>query len=83
MSPCTRLSWGLTLAFNRTVGCSGAAGLAGLALKCEWLLSLEFNDNIVHRNKGSLSQILDLEGPATLQLAKPEAKQTEGPTLKI
>lgn len=83
MSPCTRLLVGADCHSNRTVGCGGAAGLAGLALECEWLLSLEFNDNIVHRNKGSLSQTLDLEGPATLQLAKPEAKQMEGLTLKI
>lgn len=60
------------------MGFGGAARLAGLALKCERFLSLEFNDNIVQRNKGGLSQTLDLEGAAALQLAKPEAKQREG-----
>lgn len=39
---------------------------------------LSFNDNIVDRNKGGLSQILDLEGLAALQLAKPKVKQREG-----
>ena len=53
-------------------------GQQSLALKCEWLLSLGFNDNIVQRNKGGLSQILDLEGPAALLLAKPKVKQREG-----
>ena len=76
MSPCTRLSVGTDSAIQTGLW---AARLAGLALECEWLLSLEFNDNIVHWNKGSLSQTLDLEGPATLQLAKPEAKQTRRP----
>ena len=47
-------------------------GQQSLALKCEWLLSLGFNDNIVQRNKGGLSQILDLEGPAALLLANPQ-----------
>lgn len=52
-------------------------GQQSLVLKCEWLLSLEFNDNIVQRNKEGLSQILDLEGPAALQLAKPKVKQRD------
>lgn len=52
-------------------------GQQSLVLKCEWLLSLEFNDNIVQRNKEGLSQILDLEGPAALQLAKLKVKQRD------